>query len=72
MSKRHAKYYLSALFDVQEAYLKGHPSITSALALFDSEWSQIQQEQRWAAANADTYKSATVLCSQYAGVGASL
>ena len=47
--RRHAEHYLNVLWQIDELYKQGGDNILRGLALFDTEWPNIQAGQAWAA-----------------------
>src|SRR5947209_10109088 len=64
---RHAEFYLSALRVANRTYHQGGEAIKQGLALFDSEWINIQAGQAAAATLAKKDDAAGRLCTAYAG-----
>jgi hypothetical protein len=69
---RHAQHYLGVLEEADRLYLQGDEGLLNALALFDSEWKNIQAGQAWAAQRAAADEEAARLCSRYPYAGAYL
>jgi tetratricopeptide (TPR) repeat protein len=66
--QRRAAHYANVLRSADELYIKGGDSLQRGLALFDSEWGNIQTGQAWAQANAEKETTAK-LCSDYRDAG---
>jgi tetratricopeptide (TPR) repeat protein len=67
---RHAAHYCDVLAKADNFYLQGGAAITRGLALFDTEQTNIQAGQSWAAHHADDDDATTRLCARYPEVGA--
>jgi tetratricopeptide (TPR) repeat protein len=63
--QRHAAHYESVYRAATELYKQGGDNILPGLALFDTEWGNIQAGQSWAKANMETNDTAASLCSAY-------
>ena len=69
--KRFATHYKNVLATANELYLEGGESLLRGLALFDLEWSNIQDGHTWVAVRADTADAdITRLSITYPNVGA--
>ena len=66
---RHAKYYQQVLWFANDLYLQGNDAFLRGLRLFDKEWVNIQQGQRWATANVSKNTEIAELCSNFAWTG---
>lgn len=69
---RHAKHYQQVLWFANNLYLQGNDAFLRGLLLFDKEWLNIQQGQRWATANVSKNTEIAELCSNFAGTGSIL
>lgn len=69
---RHAMHYFTVLALAGSLYHEGGEAFMRGLALFDSEWTNIQNGQSWAAGHAGDNDAATRLCSGYPIAGAYL
>jgi tetratricopeptide (TPR) repeat protein len=69
VQERHAKHYFAVLEKANDLYLEGGEAFMRGLALFDSEWTNIQAGQSWAAAHADDNNAAAWLCAHYPYAG---
>ncbi|HYO63996.1 MAG TPA: tetratricopeptide repeat protein [Pyrinomonadaceae bacterium] len=67
--KLHAGHYLAVCWAADALYKQGHEAFMQALALFDSEWPNIQTGQAWSTAHAREDNEAASLCSQYPSIG---
>ncbi len=67
--QRYAAHYETVLRDANERYLKGGETLREALRLFDTEWSNIQVGQAWAALHSPEDDEAAALCSAYRDAG---
>ena len=67
--QRHATHYFNVLEKADELYLEGGKAFMRGLALFDSEWTNIQTGQSWAEGHADDNNEAARLCSWYPNAG---
>jgi tetratricopeptide (TPR) repeat protein len=72
VQERHASHYFAVLREAGALYLEGGEAFMRGLALFDSEWTNIQAGQSWAATHADENNVAARLCSQYPVIGSVL
>ena len=68
----HAKHYQQVLQFANDLYLQGNDAFQRGLQLFDKEWLNIQQGQRWATANVSKNTEIAELCSNFAGTGSIL
>jgi tetratricopeptide (TPR) repeat protein len=68
----HSIHYLRVLIKAKDLYLEGGEAFMRGLALFDSEWSNIQAGQAWCARYADINDVAAQLCFSYPTDGTSL
>jgi tetratricopeptide (TPR) repeat protein len=66
LHRRHATHYLHVLSEADDLYLQSGEATRRGLALFDSEWRNIQAGQAWAAGQPGD----DTLCSSYPDVGA--
>jgi len=64
-SRRHVAHYAGVARGADWLYLNGGKGITLGLALFDTEWANIQAGQEWAASRAQEDDDAARLCSDY-------
>jgi tetratricopeptide (TPR) repeat protein len=69
VQERHATYYYAVLIKVDSLYLEGGEAFMRALALFDSEWTNIQFGQSWAVRHSSDNAAAAHLCSNYPDAG---
>ncbi|HJR08340.1 MAG TPA: tetratricopeptide repeat protein [Pyrinomonadaceae bacterium] len=67
--ERHAKHYFAVLGKADDLYLEGGEAFMRGLALFDSEWTNIQTGQSWAEGHAGDNNAAAQLCSDYPDAG---
>jgi tetratricopeptide (TPR) repeat protein len=67
--RRHAKHYKDVLSTSNNLFLQGNEAILRGLALFDTEWLNIQAGQAWAAAHVAGDQAAAELCDDYPNVG---
>ena len=67
--QRHAGHYLNVLRAANDLYRKGSDSVLKGLALFDTEWGNIQAGQAWAAVHTDGNDRAAEWCSRFPLVG---
>jgi tetratricopeptide (TPR) repeat protein len=65
----HAACYLGLLWKIDDLYKKGGAALTRALMLFDTEWTNVQAGQSWAASNASDNDTASQLCCNYPKAG---
>jgi tetratricopeptide (TPR) repeat protein len=65
----HATHYFAVLEQAGNLYLGGGEALVRGLALFDSEWTNIQTGQSWAESHADDNDAAARLCSDYPVAG---
>jgi tetratricopeptide (TPR) repeat protein len=72
VQERHAMHYFNVLGKADELYLGGGESLMRGLALFDSEWMNIQTGQLWVAGHASDNDAAARLCADYPDAGANL
>lgn len=72
VQERHAMHYYAVLRNAGDLYLEGGEAFIRGLALFDSEWTNIQTGQSWAEGHADDNNAAARLCSRYPDAGAYL
>ncbi len=70
--KRLAQHYIDTLAEGNRLYLAGGQSIQQALQLFDTQWDNIRQGQKWAAEMAGEDEQAAQLCIDYPIAGADL
>jgi len=70
--ERHATHYLAVLGKAQTLYFEGGEAFMHGLALFDSEWTNIQIGQSWAEDHVSDNDVAARLCSGYPIEGVSL
>lgn len=68
----HSVHYLRVLTKAKDLYLTGGEAFMRGLALFDSEWNNIQAGQEWGARYADMNDVAAQLCFSYPVDGSSL
>jgi tetratricopeptide (TPR) repeat protein len=69
VQERHATHYLAVLGKAHNFYLEGGEAFMRGLALFDSEWRNIQAGQSWAEGHAGDNSAADWLCSRYPQAG---
>jgi tetratricopeptide (TPR) repeat protein len=67
--RRHAEHFLRVLGAVNTLFLQGGTSIHLALKVFDTEWSNIQAGQSWAASHAQEDNAANRICADYPNAG---
>lgn len=72
VQERHAKHYFVVLGQADQLYLEGGDAFMRGLALFESEWANIQTGQSWAEHHANNNNVAARLCSHYPNAGAYL
>lgn len=70
--ERHAIHYFYVLGKAEELYLEGGEAFIRGLALFDSEWTNIQIGQSWVAGHVGDNDAATKLCCRYPLAGSYL
>ena len=70
VQERHATHYYTVLKKANGLYLEGGEAFMRGLALFDSEWANIQTGQSWAGGHADDNDTAAWLCMSYPNIGA--
>ncbi|MCP3960756.1 MAG: tetratricopeptide repeat protein [bacterium] len=68
-ARRHAGHYVGVLREADRLYKEGGARILEGLALFDTEWGNIQTGQFWAAAHADSNREAAEQCNSYPHAG---
>src|SRR5258708_4627692 len=61
---RHARYYLTVLWEADRQYHQGQAAFKRALALFDAEWLNVAAAQLWLAEHLEDNEAAA-LCSDY-------
>jgi len=66
---RHAHHYLAVLSTANDFYLKGGDGILRGLGLYDTEQTNVQAGQAWAARHAAEDDTAARLCSDYPDAG---
>jgi tetratricopeptide (TPR) repeat protein len=68
--KRHASHYLGVTRTADVLYHKGGESVRQGLALFDTEWTNIQAGHSWVAAHLQDDDAAAEWCWKYSNAGA--
>lgn len=68
----HAKHYQDLLRKSEVLYLQGGYSLAEGLALFDSDWKNIQAGQRWAKNNTEKSFEIAKICSNFGCAGSIL
>jgi len=66
---RHAQYYILVLGITQNLYKQGGEAFMRGLALFNTEWTNIQAGQSWVAHHLEGGGISARLCSSYYNVG---
>jgi tetratricopeptide (TPR) repeat protein len=67
---RYSGYYINVLKEAGDLYLQGGESVTKGLALFDTEWANIQAGQAWAAEHTTEHDAIADWCWGYPHVAA--
>lgn len=70
--RRHAAYYESVLGVAERRYLQGGKGVRVALAIFDTEWTNIRTGQTWAAGHSGKDDMAATFCEEYPEIGINL
>ncbi len=67
--QRHAEHYRNVLSASDYQYMQGGENVSTGLALFDKEWSNIQAGWAWAIGNQQASDAAVSLCNSYPDAG---
>ena len=70
--QRHARHYQELLRNSRDLYLQGGESLSKGLALFDADWINMREGQKWTATNTAKSDEIANICSNFAGAGSIL